>query len=147
MPGPRPDRAGEGRAAQMPGSLCPQWPPARTVRHSHCPACPQKSREPEISCHCARSLSSVCAPSLCSGVGRPLGITTDGSTRGALMPRAEPTDRIRQLEESRARINAEIQRVKGRAQQEERKRETRRKILVGSMVLDWWSAGSGWRGD
>ncbi len=52
------------------------------------------------------------------------------------MPRAEPTDRIRQLEESRARINAEIQRVKGRAQQAERKRETRRKILVGSMVLD-----------
>ena len=51
------------------------------------------------------------------------------------MPRAEPTDRIRQLEESRARINAEIQRVKGRAQQAERKRETRRKILVGSMVL------------
>ena len=47
------------------------------------------------------------------------------------MPRAEPTDRIRQLEESRARINAEIQRVKGRAQQAERKRETRRKILVG----------------
>ena len=41
------------------------------------------------------------------------------------MPRAEPTDRIRQLEESRARINAEIQRVKGRAQQAERKRETR----------------------
>ena len=52
------------------------------------------------------------------------------------MPRAEPTDRIHQLEESRARINAEIQRVKGRAQQEERKRETRRKILVGAMVLD-----------
>ena len=51
------------------------------------------------------------------------------------MPRAEPTDRIRQLEESRARINAKIQRVKGRAQQAERKRETRRKILVGSMVL------------
>ena len=51
------------------------------------------------------------------------------------MPRAEPTDRIHQLEESCARINAEIQRVKGRAQQEERKRETRRKILVGSMVL------------
>ena len=63
------------------------------------------------------------------------------------MPRAEPTDRIRQLEESRARINAEIQRMKGRAQQEERKRETRRKILVGAMVLDWLSAGSGRRSD
>ena len=50
------------------------------------------------------------------------------------MPRAEAADRIRKLEEQRARINAEIQRVKGRAQQAERKRETRRKILVGSMV-------------
>ena len=30
------------------------------------------------------------------------------------MPRAEPTEKIRKLEENRARINAEIQRVKGR---------------------------------
>lgn len=52
------------------------------------------------------------------------------------MPRAKPTDRIRQLEEQRARINAEIQRVRSRESQEERKRETRRKILVGAMVLD-----------
>ena len=52
------------------------------------------------------------------------------------MPRAEPTEKIRKLEENRARINAEIQRVKGRAQQEERKRETRRKILAGAMVFD-----------
>ena len=51
------------------------------------------------------------------------------------MPRAKAADRIRKLEEQRARINAEIQRVKGRAQQAERKRETRRKILVGAMVL------------
>ncbi len=63
------------------------------------------------------------------------------------MPRAEATERIRKLEESRARINAEIQRVKGRAQQEERKRETRRKILVGAVVLDWLSAGSGRKSD
>ena len=34
------------------------------------------------------------------------------------MPRAEPPERIRKLEENRARINAEIQRVKGRAQRE-----------------------------
>ena len=47
------------------------------------------------------------------------------------MPRAEAADRIRKLEEQRARINAEIQRVKGRAQQAERKRETRRNILQG----------------
>ena len=52
------------------------------------------------------------------------------------MPRAKPEDRIRNLEEQRARINAEIQRVRGRESQEERKRETRRKILAGAMVLD-----------
>ena len=52
------------------------------------------------------------------------------------MPRAKPADRIRQLEERRARINAEIQRVRSRESQEERKRETRRKILAGAMVLD-----------
>ena len=52
------------------------------------------------------------------------------------MPRAKPEDRIRKLEEQRARINAEIQRVRGRESQEERKRETRRKILAGAMVLD-----------
>ena len=52
------------------------------------------------------------------------------------MPRAKPADRIRQLEEQRARINAEIQRVRSRESQEARKRETRRKILAGAMVLD-----------
>ena len=52
------------------------------------------------------------------------------------MPRAKPEDRIRQLEEQRARINAEIQRVRSRESQEARKRETRRRILAGAMVLD-----------
>ena len=52
------------------------------------------------------------------------------------MPRAKPADRLRKLGEQRARINAEIQRVRGRESQEERKRETRRKILAGAMVLD-----------
>ena len=52
------------------------------------------------------------------------------------MPRADPTERLRKLEESEARIRAEIQRVKGRAAQEARKRDTRRKILAGAMVLD-----------
>ena len=52
------------------------------------------------------------------------------------MPRAKPEERMRKLEEQRARINAEIQRVKAREHQAERKRETRRKILAGAMVLD-----------
>ena len=43
---------------------------------------------------------------------------------------------MRKLEEKRARINAEIQRVKARERQAVRKRDTRRKILAGAMVLD-----------
>ena len=43
---------------------------------------------------------------------------------------------MRKLEEKRARINAEIQRVKAREREAERKRDTRRKILAGAMVLD-----------
>ena len=52
------------------------------------------------------------------------------------MPRADPTERLRKLEESEARIKAEIQRVRGRAAQEARKRDTHRKILAGAMTLD-----------
>ena len=52
------------------------------------------------------------------------------------MPRAEPTEILRKLEEAQARIAAEIQRVKGRAAQEKRKRDTHRKILAGAMTLD-----------
>ena len=48
---------------------------------------------------------------------------------------ANTTDRLKRLEEQRARINAEIQRVRAREQQQARKDDTRRKILVGSMLL------------
>ena len=48
---------------------------------------------------------------------------------------ANTTDRLKKLEEQRARINAEIQRVRAREQQQARKDDTRRKILVGSMLL------------
>ncbi len=51
------------------------------------------------------------------------------------MPRAKPADRRRKLEEQCARINAEIQRVRSWESQEERKRETRRKIPAGAIVL------------
>uniref|UniRef100_UPI00201E2E87 hypothetical protein n=1 Tax=Escherichia coli TaxID=562 RepID=UPI00201E2E87 len=44
-------------------------------------------------------------------------------------------DRLAKLEEQRARINAEIQRVRAREQQQERKNETRGKVLVGAMIL------------
>ena len=48
---------------------------------------------------------------------------------------ANAADRLKKLEEQRARINAEIQRVRAREQQQARKDDTRRKILVGSMLL------------
>lgn len=51
------------------------------------------------------------------------------------MPRAKPAERIRQLEERRARISATIQRVRARETQAERKRETRRRLLTGAMAL------------
>ena len=44
--------------------------------------------------------------------------------------------RLQQLDEQVARIQAEKRRLKARASQEARKRETRRKILAGAMVLD-----------
>ena len=52
------------------------------------------------------------------------------------MPRAKPADRLRKLEEQRARINADIQRIRSRESQAERKRETRRLILMGAMLRD-----------
>ena len=52
------------------------------------------------------------------------------------MPRAEPNARVKKLEEAQARLNAELQRARGRAAQEKRKRDTHRKILIGAMVLD-----------
>ena len=52
------------------------------------------------------------------------------------MPRANPQERLRKIEEKQARLKAEAQRVKARAREAERKRETRRKILAGAMVLD-----------
>ena len=57
------------------------------------------------------------------------------------MPSANPEARRRKLEEKLKRINAELQRARGRAAQEKRKRETRRKILAGAMVLDWVARG------
>jgi len=52
------------------------------------------------------------------------------------MPRVNEEERIRKLEEKQARVTAEIQRVKARQRHNRRKRETRRKILAGAMVLD-----------
>ena len=46
--------------------------------------------------------------------------------------------RIAKLEEKRARVNAEIRRVKARANQRKRKEDTRRKILLGAYLLANW---------
>ena len=52
------------------------------------------------------------------------------------MPRAEPNARVKKLEEAQARLNAELQRARGRAATAARKRDTHRKILAGAMVFD-----------
>ena len=52
------------------------------------------------------------------------------------MPRAKPEERKRKLKEKQARIKAELQRLEARERETERKRDTRRKILLGAMVLD-----------
>ena len=52
------------------------------------------------------------------------------------MPRANPQERLRKIEEKQARLKAEAQRVKARARESERKRETRRLILYGAMLKD-----------
>jgi hypothetical protein len=53
-------------------------------------------------------------------------------------------DRIAKLEKQKAKINAEIQRVKASEQKELRKKDTRRKVLVGAMVLGMVESGQ-WR--
>lgn len=47
-----------------------------------------------------------------------------------------PTAFVRGAGEAPARVTAEIQRVKARQRQNHRKRETRRKILMGAMLQD-----------
>ena len=51
------------------------------------------------------------------------------------MPRTAPAERIRKLEEQRARISAKIQRVRARESAAERKRQTRRLFLMGSLAV------------
>jgi hypothetical protein len=48
---------------------------------------------------------------------------------------SEPSDRLHKLEERARRIQEQIARTKAADAAQERKRETRRKILVGSMKL------------
>ena len=43
--------------------------------------------------------------------------------------------RVKKLEEQQAKIAAELQRARGRAAQEKRKRETQRTILIGAAYL------------
>jgi len=49
--------------------------------------------------------------------------------------RPSPEERLAQLEKRRQQINAAIQQVKARWNQDRRKRDTRKKILAGAWVL------------
>ena len=55
---------------------------------------------------------------------------------GVLKSRKERAEeRLKALEERRAKLNARIQRERAKLSQAERKRDTRRKILVGATIL------------
>lgn len=60
------------------------------------------------------------------------------SLRGAKMAkkqRPSPEERLAQLEKRRQQINAAIQQIRARWNQDRRKQDTRRKILAGAWVL------------
>lgn len=57
-------------------------------------------------------------------------------------------EKIEKLEAKRAKIVAEIQRVKAREATEARKADTRRKIIVGSIILGMAQKGEGvWKSE
>jgi hypothetical protein len=56
-----------------------------------------------------------------------------------MMNKAE--ERIRRLEEQKAKVLADLQAAKARFARKERAEDTRRKILVGGMILDQVATG------
>lgn len=52
------------------------------------------------------------------------------------MARKPPDEKIAELEAKRGQIDALIQKHKARARVEERKRDTRRKIIAGALALE-----------
>lgn len=51
------------------------------------------------------------------------------------MPRLSTKDQLRNLEEKKAKLQAQFQKVAGRQKAEERKADTRRKVLAGAVIL------------
>ena len=49
---------------------------------------------------------------------------------------------LKVLEAKRSQINARIKKIKDKAKMERRKEDTRRKVLLGGMVLDQLNAGN-----
>ena len=52
-------------------------------------------------------------------------------------------EKITRLEERRSKIDAEIKRIKSKLSKEERKKDTRRKILIGSAMISKIKAKGG----
>ena len=52
------------------------------------------------------------------------------------MPRKPPDEKLAELEEKKAQIDALIHKHRARARVEERKRDTRRKIIAGALALE-----------
>lgn len=59
--------------------------------------------------------------------------------------RKSPDEKIAELEEQRRQIEAQIQRHKARARVEQRKQDTRRKIIAGALALEHASVSPAFR--
>jgi uncharacterized membrane protein YccC len=56
------------------------------------------------------------------------------------MPRLPPAEKLAKLEAQAEKLNQEIQRTRTLAQKKRRKDDTRRKVLVGAMILETMEA-------
>lgn len=52
------------------------------------------------------------------------------------MPRVPPEEKLQRLEVERAQIQARIEKARAQLKTEERKRDTRRKIIAGALALE-----------
>ena len=51
------------------------------------------------------------------------------------MPKQSTEEQLKKLEEKKAKLQAQFQKVAGRQKAEERKADTRRKVLAGAVIL------------
>ena len=63
------------------------------------------------------------------------------------MTKKSPDEKIAELEQQKRQLDAQIQKHKARARVEERKRDTRRKIIAGALALEHASIDPAFRAE